>query len=189
MIWYTFSHITSWLQHLFSLMKQVVYPCIILLGSNNQSFMKTVYVAMWPVSNNKCFMKKEYNGMWRVSSNKCFMKKWTCEYICIIMAWLQHLLYESQRERWPAYPNQLQQVSGVACFCGVGRWRLLSTLVSSHGNCRRVTYRLQSLLMIGVVLYLTEQCHGKETWKLRVTQQLQTVCSRVCFQICIHVHE
>lgn len=200
MIWYTFSHITSWLQHLFSLMKQVVYPCIMPLGSNNQfimplgsnnqSFMKTVYVAMWPVSSNKCFMKKEYNGMWRVSSNKCFMKKWTCEYICIIMAWLQHLLYESQRERqrWPAYPNQLQQVSGVGCFCGVGRWRLLSTLVSST-EIAGVTYRLQSLLMTGVVLYLTEQRHGKETWKLRLTQHLQTLCSRVSFQICIHVHE
>ena len=181
MIWYTFSHIMSWLQHLFSLMKQVVYPCIIPLGSNNQSFMKTVYVAMWPVSNTKCFMKKEYNGMWRVSSNKYFMKKWTYEYICIIMAWLQHLLYESQRERerWPTCPNQLQQVSGVACFCGVYLWTLLSTLVSSHGNSRRITYRLQSLLMNGFVLYLTEQYHGKETWKLCVIQQLQTVCSGV----------
>ena len=29
--------------------------------------------------------------------------------------------------------------------------------------------------MIGFVVYLTEQYHGKETWKLRVTQQQQTV--------------
>lgn len=191
MIWYTFSHIMSWLQHLFSLMKQVVYPCIIPLGSNNQSFMKTVYVAMWPVSNTKCFMKKEYNGMWRVSSNKYFMKKWTYEYICIIMAWLQHLLYESQRERErddlrvPISSSKCQELPASVVFT-FGRycphWCPPTEIPgASPIGCRACWWMALYCILPSNIMVKKP---GNYVWFSSYKQSVL-----VSFQICIHVHE